>query len=74
MDILANKVGNTYFNFSPYGKIDQMRYYGTEPSSSSGQFGTDQTYYTTYTGKHVDIVTLEGGTTPTSIRLCWISF
>ena len=60
----GNKVGNTYFNFSPYGKIDQMRYYGTEPSSSSGQFGTDQTYYTTYTGEHVDIVTLEGGTTP----------
>ena len=59
----GNKVGNTYFNFSPYGKIDQMRYYGTEPSSSTGQFGTDQTYYTTYTGKHVDIVTLEGGST-----------
>ena len=37
----GNKVGNTYFNFSPYGKIDQMRYYGTEPSSSTGQFGSD---------------------------------
>ena len=62
----GNKVGNAYFDTTPYGKIDQIRYYGTEPSSSTGQFGTDQTYYTTYTGKHVDIVTLEGGTTPPS--------
>ena len=62
----GNKVGNLYFGTTPYGKIDQIRYYGTEPSSSTGQFGTDQTYYTTYTGKHVDIVTLEGGTTPPS--------
>lgn len=35
---------------------------GTEPSSSSAQAGNDQTYFTTYTGKHVDLVVLEGGT------------
>ena len=61
----GNKVGNLYFGTTPYGKIDQIRYYGTEPSSSSGQFGTeDHTFFTTYTGKYVDIVTLEGGSTP----------
>ena len=62
----SNKVGSSYFQTSPYGRYDSYRYLGTEPSSSSGQGGNDQTYFTTYTGKHVDLVVLEGGTTPPS--------
>ena len=58
----SNKVGNSYFQTSPNGRYDSYRYLGTEPSSSSGQAGNDQTYFTTYTGKHVDLVVLEGGT------------
>jgi len=58
----SNKVGNSYFQTSPDGRYDSYRYLGTEPSSSSGQAGNDQTYFTTYTGKHVDLVVLEGGT------------
>jgi hypothetical protein len=57
----SNKVGNSYFQTSPDGRYDSYRYLGTEPSSSSGQAGNDQTYFTTYTGKHVDLVVLEGG-------------
>ena len=60
----GNKVGNSFFYVSPYGKFDQIRYYGTQPSSSSGQFGTeDLTYFSTWTGKNVDIVAFEGGST-----------
>ena len=62
----SNKVGSSYFQTSPYGRYDSYRYLGTEPSSSSGQGGNDQTYFTTYTGKHVDLLVLEGGTTPPS--------
>ena len=58
----GNKVGNSYFQTSPNGRYDSYRYLGTEPSSSSGQAGNDQTYFTTYTRKHVDLVVLEGGT------------
>ena len=58
----GNKVGNLFYDTSPRGELDQIRYYGTEPGSDVGQFGTeDLTYFTTYTGKHVDIVVLEGG-------------
>ena len=60
----GNKVGNSYFYVSPRGKFDQIRYYGTQPSSSAGQFGTeDLTYFSTWTGKNVDIVAFEGGST-----------
>ena len=59
----GNKVGALHFRTTPRGKIDQIGHYGSEPSSSSGQFGDDQTYFSTYTGKHVDIVTLEADAT-----------
>ena len=57
----GNDVGNGYYNTNPRGELDQIRYYGTEPSTDIGHFGDDQTYYTTYTGKNVDLVVLEGG-------------
>ena len=61
----GNNVGIFYFFTSPRGKIDQIRYHGTQPSASGGQFGTeDHTYFSTWTGKNVDIVSFEGGATP----------
>ena len=57
----GNDVGNGFYNTNPRGELDQIRYYGTEPSTDIGHFGDDQTYYTTYTGKNVDLVVLEGG-------------
>ena len=60
----GSNVGNHYFDSTPYGERDQIRYLGTIPSSSTGTFGTDQDYSSYYTGKNVDIVTIEGGTTP----------
>mgnify|MGYP001176139332 CR=1 FL=1 len=64
---IGNNVGNAFYNqnlttgITERGEIDQVRYYGTEPAVDVGHHGDDQTYYTTYTGKHVDIVVLEGG-------------
>ena len=60
----GNKVGNHYYDSDPYGERDQIRYFGTEPSGNTGTFGDDQTYSSYYTGKGVDIVTIEGGSTP----------
>ena len=60
----GSNVGCHYWDSDPDGKRDQMRFLGTEPAASSGHFGDDQTYSSYYTGKNVDIVTLEGGTTP----------
>ena len=57
----GSNVGSHHFWSDPYGKFDQIRTLGTEPSTSSGQFGDDQTYYSTYTGKNVDIVAFEAG-------------
>ena len=57
--VTGNNVGAHYFYSSPYGQRDQIRYYGSEPSSSVGTFGSDQTFFTTYTGKNVDIVAFE---------------
>ncbi len=62
----GSNVGNHYWDSDPDGERDQMRFLGTEPASSSGHFGDDQTYSSFYTGKYVDIVTVEGGTTPPS--------
>ena len=61
----GNNVGLTYYRTSPNGRYDQIRYHGTEPStyiSSGAASGTDVNYFSTYTGKHVDLVVLEGGT------------
>ena len=55
----GSNVGNHYWDSDPDGKRDQMRFLGTEPSASTGQFGEDQTYSSYYTGKHVDIVAYE---------------
>jgi len=57
----GSNVGGHHFYSDPYGKFDQIRTLGTEPSASSGQFGDDQTYYSTYTGRNVDIVAFEAG-------------
>ena len=59
----GSNVGNHFFDSTPYGERDQIRYLGTIPSNT-GTFGTDQDYSSYYTGKNVDIVTIEGGTTP----------
>ena len=71
--VTGNNVGYSYFQTSPYGRYDSNRYLGTEPSSSSGQAGNDQTYYTTYTGKHVDLVVLEGGSSGSVHTGCKLS-
>ena len=60
----GSNVGNHYYDSDPYGERDQMRNLGTQPAGNSGTFGDDQTYSSYYTGKGVDIVTIEGGTTP----------
>ena len=68
----GSNVGNHYYDSSPYGQRDQIRYFGSRPTNVkpsagggtiSGTYGTDQTYSSYYTGKGVDIVTVEGGTT-----------
>ena len=58
----GHNVGNHYYYSSPVGERDQIRHFGPEPASDGGRYGSASTYYTTYTGKNVDIVTLEGGT------------
>ena len=60
----GSNVGNHHYDSDPEGKRDQMRFLGTAPSNNSGSYGDDQTYSSYYTGKNVDIVTVEGGTTP----------
>ena len=63
----GSNVGQHFYVSDPYGQRDQMSNLGTEPSSGhSGTFGDDQTYSTYYTGKNVDIIALEGGSTPPS--------
>ena len=57
----GSNVGNHHYDSDPDGKRDQMRFLGTAPSGNTGTYGEDQTYSSYYTGKHVDIVTLEGG-------------
>ena len=62
--VTDNNVGNHYYDSDPDGKRDQIKYLGTIPPSNAGTYGDDQTYSSYYTGKNVDIVTVEGGTTP----------
>ena len=57
----GHNVGAHHFATTPRGQRDQIRHFGTNPSSDGSRYGSDSTFYTTYTGKHVDIVTLEGG-------------
>ncbi len=65
--VTGSNFGYHYYYSDPYGQRDQMSNLGTEPSSGhSGTFGDDQTYSSYYTGDGVDIITLEGGTTPPS--------
>ena len=37
----GNDVGNGFYNTNPRGELDQIRYYGTEPSTDIGHFGDD---------------------------------
>ena len=61
----GSNVGFHYYQSDPYGQRDQIGNLGTVPSSGhSATFGDDQTYSSYYTGKNVDIVALEGGSTP----------
>ena len=60
--VTDNNVGNHYYDSTPYGKRDQIKYLGTIPPSNAGTYGTDQDYSSYYTGKHVDIVAFESGT------------
>jgi len=63
----GSNVGTHFYESDPYGERDQMSNLGTEPSSGhAGTFGDNQTYSSYYTGKNVDIITLEGGSTPPS--------
>mgnify|MGYP003145329575 FL=1 len=64
----GNKVGCHYYwgvgGTSAPGQRDQIRHYGSQPNSDHGQYpegGPDNDYWTYYTGKGVDIVTIEGG-------------
>ena len=57
----GHNVGWHYFYGTAQGERDQVRHFGPEPASDGSTYGDASTYYTTYTGKHVDIVTLEGG-------------
>ena len=59
--VTGHNVGNHYFATSPQGARDQIRHFGTNPASDGSTYGSDSTFYTTYTGKNVDIVTIEGG-------------
>ena len=59
--VTGHNVGNHYFATTPSGVRDQIRHFGTNPASDGSTYGSDSTFYTTYTGKYVDIVTLEGG-------------
>ena len=59
--VTGHNVGAHHFATTPRGLRDQIRHFGTNPSSDGSTYGSDSTFYTTYTGKHVDIVTLEGG-------------
>ncbi len=65
--VTGSNVGCHFYDSDPWGQRDQISNLGTEPSSGhAGTFGEDQTYSSYYTGKNVDIVTLEGGTTAPS--------
>ena len=57
----GHNVGNHYYYGTAQGERDQIRHYGPQPASDGGTYGSASTYYSTYTGKHVDIVVLEGG-------------
>ena len=59
----GSNVGNHHYDSDPDGKRAQMRFLGTAPSNNSGSYGDDQTYSSYYTGKNVDIVTVEAGST-----------
>ena len=64
--VTGSNVGNHYYDSDPDGERDQIKYLGTIPTSNSGTYGTNQDYSSYYTGKNVDIITLEAGTTSPS--------
>ena len=57
-------VGEHYWWSDPVGDRDNIAFLGSKPSDHNAGYsrdGVDQTYYSNYTGKNVDIVALEGG-------------
>ena len=62
----GHTVGNHYYYGAFYGQRDNIRHFGSQPASDHGTYGSDSTYYSTYTGKFVDIVVVEGGSSAPS--------
>ena len=57
-------VGDHYYWSDPLGDRDNIAFLGSKPSDHNAGYsrdGVDQTYYSNYTGKNVDIVALEAG-------------
>tara|TARA_B100001250_G_scaffold335992_1_gene302362 strand:+ start:264 stop:2222 length:1959 start_codon:yes stop_codon:yes gene_type:complete len=57
-------VGEHYWWSDPYGDKDNIAFLGSKPSdhtAGGSRDGVDQTYYSNYTGKNVDIVAFEAG-------------
>ena len=57
-------VGEHYWWSDPVGDRDNIAFLGSKPSDHNAGYsrdGVDQTYYSNYTGKNVDIVAFEAG-------------